>query len=120
MVLFIAGLQGIPAHLYEAAQIDGASRFRQLWSITIPLLSPVTFFVVTMQIIRSFQVFAQIYVMTQGGPVNKTQVLVYYLYQNGFEWFKMGYASSISMVLLFIVFLLTVIQNKLFGDKIEY
>lgn len=120
MVLFIAGLQGIPAHLYEAAQIDGASRFRQLWNITIPLLSPVTFFVVTMQIIRSFQVFAQIYVMTQGGPVNKTQVLVYYLYQNGFEWFKMGYASSISMVLLFIVFLLTVIQNKLFGDKIEY
>ena len=120
MVLFIAGLQGIPAHLYEAAQIDGASHFRQLWHITLPLLNPVTFFVVTMQIIRSFQVFSQIYVMTQGGPVNKTQVLVYYLYQNGFEWFKMGYASSISMILLLIVFLLTIIQNKLFDDKIAY
>jgi multiple sugar transport system permease protein len=120
MVLFLAGLQGIPKHLYEASQIDGAGRFRQLWNITLPLLKPTTFFVVTMQIIRSFQVFSQIYVMTQGGPIDKTQVLVYYLYQNGFEWFKMGYASAISLVLLLIVFLLTIIQNKLFGNKIEY
>jgi multiple sugar transport system permease protein len=120
MVLFLAGLQGIPFHLYEAAQIDGVNRWRQLWNITLPLLKPTTFFVVTMQIIRSFQVFSQVYVMTQGGPIDKTQVLVYYLYQNGFEWFKMGYASAISMLLLLIVFLLTIVQNKLFGGAIEY
>lgn len=120
MVIFLAGLQGIPGHLYEVAQIDGASRIKQLVNITLPLLKPTTFFVVTMQIIRSFQVFSQVYVMTQGGPVNKTEVVVYYLYQNGFEWFKMGYASSISMLLLVIVFVLTLIQNKVFGGNIGY
>lgn len=110
MLLFLAGLQGIPQIYYEAAQIDGASWWRQFRNITIPLLSPTTFFVVVMSIINSFQVFDQIYIMTGGGPARSTSVLVHYLYQNAFQYFKMGYASAIAYVLFFLVFIVTLIQ----------
>ena len=111
-VLFMAGLQGIPEVLYEAAKIDGASQFQTFWKITLPLLSPTTFFVIVINVISSFQVFDQAYVLTGGGPGNATNTLVYYIYNNAFQWFKMGYASAIAWVLFAIIFLATFIQFK--------
>lgn len=120
MVIFLAGLQGIPQHLYEAARIDGASTIRQFFAITLPLLSPTTLFVLVITMIGSFQVFTQAFVMTQGGPADATSTLVYYIYQNGFHWFKMGYASAVAWVLFAIVFLLTVLQVKLQKKWVHY
>ena len=110
MVLFLAGLQGIPDVYYEAAEIDGASRFAKMWYVTIPLISPTTLFVVIMSIIGSFQAFDLVYVMTRGGPARSTSVLVHYLYQCAFEYFKMGYASAMAYMLFFLVFIVTLIQ----------
>lgn len=110
MVLFLAGLQGIPQNLYEAAAIDGANRWQRFRHVTIPLLSPVTFFVVVISTIGSFQVFDQALVMTQGGPGTATTTLVLYIYQVGFQSYHMGYASAIAWVLFAIVFVFTLIQ----------
>jgi len=110
MVIYLAGLQGIPTSLYEAAEIDGASGLSKFLKITLPLLTPTTFFVLLMSFISSFQVFEQAYIMTQGGPARATVTTVYYIYQNGFTWYKMGYASAIAWVLFAIIMLLTVIQ----------
>jgi multiple sugar transport system permease protein len=120
MVLFSAGLQGIPEHYYEAAQIDGAGRWRQFWSITVPLLSPTTFFVLVMSIIGSFQVFDTVYVLTSGGPLNSTKVLVFYLYEHAFKYFDMGYASAVAYLLFAIVFVLTMLQMKTMRGSIHY
>lgn len=113
MVIFLAGLQGIPPELYEAAKIDGAGRLQQLLRITAPLLSPTTFFVVVITIIGSFQIFDQTYVMTQGGPANATLTLSYYIYENAFEWFHMGYAAALAYVLFFLVLAFTLLQVRL-------
>ncbi|HEY4384678.1 MAG TPA: sugar ABC transporter permease, partial [Ktedonobacteraceae bacterium] len=110
MVLFLAGLQNIPQHLYEAALMDGASPWQRFRYVTFPLLSPVTFFVVVMTTIGSFQVFDQALVMTQGGPGLATTTLVMNIYQVGFQSFHMGYASAIAWVLFAIVFVCTLIQ----------
>ncbi|MBV7332140.1 sugar ABC transporter permease [Chloroflexi bacterium TSY] len=110
IVIFIAGLQSIPQDYYEAATVDGATAWYKFRKITIPLISPVTFFVITLSIINSFQVFAQAYVMTQGGPVNATKTIVYYLYQQGFMHFHMGYASALAYVLFVIIVMLTLFQ----------
>lgn len=113
MVIFLAGLQGIPQSLYEAADIDGASTLNKLWHVTIPMLTPTIFFVCIMSTISSFQVFDLIYLMTEGGPENSTMVIVYWLFKNAFEFFKIGYASSIAYVLFIIILILTLIQWKL-------
>ena len=113
MVIFLAGLQGIPTSLYEAAKIDGANTLQKLWHITIPLLTPSIFFVCIMSTISAFQVFDLIYLMTDGGPENSTMVIVYWLFKNAFEFFKLGYASSIAYVLFIIILLLTLIQWKM-------
>lgn len=118
MVIYLAGLQGIPEQLMESSLIDGAGRARQIWSIVLPMLKPTTFFVVATQFVRSFKIFGPIHVLTQGGPVNRTNLLVYYLFQNGFQWFKMGYASAISIVLLAMIIIVTLVQDKLF--KTDY
>lgn len=120
MLLFLAGLQGIPEMYYESAEIDGATRMRKFFHITLPLLSPTMFFVVVMSIIGSFQVFDLVFVMTEGGPGRATSVLVHYLYQNAFEYFQMGYASAIAWVLFFIVFGLTLIQLKWSKQWVQY
>ncbi len=120
MVLFSAGLQGIPRHYYEAAEIDGAGRWRQFWNITIPLLSPTTFFVLIMTVIGSFQVFDTVYVLTSGGPLGTTKVLVFYLYEQAFKYFDMGYASAVAYLLFAIVFILTMAQTRYLRDKIHY
>ena len=120
MVIFLAGLKGIPTHLYEAAKIDGASRTQMFLWITLPLLTPTLFFVLVMSVISSFQVFGEIYVMTNGGPGNATLTYNYFLYQNAFLWFKMGYAASLGYVLFLIIFLLTLMQVKFLGGRVSY
>ncbi|MBP7632844.1 sugar ABC transporter permease [Candidatus Ozemobacteraceae bacterium] len=117
VVIFLAGLQNIPKHLYEAARIDGANWLQQFRHITFPLLSPTTFFVFVMSTIGSFQVFSQIYMMTpRGGPLKSTMVIVYYLYQKAFEKFEFGYALAIAFVLFIMIFSMTLF-NKLYVEK---
>ncbi len=113
MVLFLAGLSGIDKNLYEASKIDGASEVRNFFHITVPVLSPTIFFVMIITVISSFQVFDLIYLMTKGGPMNSTNVIVYWLYNNAFEFFKVGEASAIAYVLFFIILMLTILQWKL-------
>lgn len=112
MMLFLAGLQGISTSYYEAAEIDGANWFQKLWYVTIPSLRPTTFFVTVITIINSFQVFDQVVVMTGGGPNRSSSVLVHYIYQNGFQFYKMGYASSLGWALTVFVLALTLIQFR--------
>lgn len=109
-LIYSAGLQGIPKDLYEAAEIDGIGRWKRFTLITVPLLRPTTFFIVITSLITSFQVFAQVQVMTDGGPAGSTSVLVYYIYQNAFRFYKFGYASSIAVILFIIIFLITLLQ----------
>lgn len=110
MIIFIAGLQSIPKDLYEAADIDGASKTKQFFSITLPLLSPTTFFLLVTGIIGSFKVFDLIAVLTEGGPANSTTVVVYRLYETAFVNLQSGYASSMAIVLLVCVLLVTLVQ----------
>jgi len=99
MVIFLAGLQGVPEHLYEAAELDGASAMQRLLHITLPMVSSVVFFNLIMTIIHSFQVFGQAYVMTSGGPAYATLTIVLYIYEQAFNWFRMGYGSGLAWVL---------------------
>lgn len=109
-IIILAGLQGVPQSLYEAATIDGANRWQSFFRITLPLISPAVFFVTTTAIISSFQVFEQMYVMTEGGPQDSTISIAMFLYQQGFLFLKMGYASSVAWVLFFLIFIITVVN----------
>ncbi|HEY3411746.1 MAG TPA: extracellular solute-binding protein [Armatimonadota bacterium] len=120
MLIYLAGLQGIPTQLYEAASIDGAGNFRKFWTITLPMLSPVIFFNLIMGIIGSFQVFTQAYVMTSGGPNNATLFYVLYLFQKGFQQFQMGYASALAWVLFAIVLALTALVMRSSKSWVHY
>ncbi len=111
MIIFLAGLQNIPRELYEAAEMDGAGAFRQFFSLTVPLLSPTTFFILVTTMINSFKVFGTVNIMTQGGPSgDATTVLVFHIYRSAFRYYKMGYASAMSIVLFLMIFLVTIIQ----------
>jgi len=118
MVLFSAGLQGIPESYYEAAELDGAGKWAKFWNITIPMLAPTTFFIMIMSMISSFQVFDIVYVLTSGGPLGSTKVLVFYVYEYAFKFFEMGYASAISYFLFALLFLLTMLQIKYLKSKV--
>ena len=120
MVIILAGLQGIPSFLYEAAELDGAVGVKRFWHITFPLLTPTLFFILIVSTIGSFQVFDAIMVMTQGGPANTTIVYNYYLYQNAFQYFKMGYASAMAYILFLMIFLITLVQVRLMGQRVAY
>ena len=110
MVIFLAGLQGIPATYLEAAQLDGASKWRQFWNITLPLLSPTTFFVTIISIIGSFQVFDMIYVMTGGGPGNASSTMVFHIYELAFVDFTFGLSAAAAVVLFAIIMMATLFQ----------
>jgi len=112
IVIYLAGLQGIPTELYEAAEIDGANSFNKFLNITIPMMSPVLLFTLIMGIINSFQVFTQAYVMTRGGPHYASLFYVLYIYQNAFQFFSMGYASALSWILFLIILALTFLIFK--------
>ena len=114
MVFYLAGLQAIPAELYEAAEIDGAGIFARFWHITVPLLSPTTLFLLVIGIIGSFQIFTQIYVMTQGGPVGRTTTMVYFIWQAAFKFREMGYASTLAFALFLMVLVVTALQLRMF------
>jgi multiple sugar transport system permease protein len=120
MILFSAGLQSIPEHYYEAAEIDGAGKLSQFWNITLPLLSPTTFFIVIMSVIGSFQVFDAVYVLTSGGPLGSTKVMIFYIYENAFKFFNMGYASALAYVLFAVIFMLTLLQFKILSKRVHY
>jgi multiple sugar transport system permease protein len=112
MVVYLAGLQGIPTALYEAAEIDGANGLRQFWSITLPMMSPVIFFQMIMGIIGSLQTFTQAYVMTDGGPQNATLFFMLHLYRNAFQYLKMGYASALAWILFIYIMVLTLLVYR--------
>lgn len=112
MILYLSGLQGIPRELYEAAEVDGASKFQKFKSITLPMLTPTTFFISIMLTISCFKVFDLISVMTNGGPGRATNVLVYHIYNTAFINYEFGYASAIAMVLFAIVLIITIIQFR--------
>ncbi|WP_244364353.1 carbohydrate ABC transporter permease [Paenibacillus cellulositrophicus] len=119
MILFLAGLQGVPSQLHEAAKIDGAGSWQRFWRITIPMISPTTFFVVIMLLIGSMQVFSEPYMMTRGGPADATNVLVLHIYNTAFQFFRMGEASAISFILFVIILIVTLIQFK-FSKWVNY
>ena len=120
-ILYLAGLQSIPDELYEAAEIDGASWWHKLRYITWPMLAPTTFFILVMSIIHGFQAgFVSIHVLTRGGPAGATTNLLYYIYNHAFEWFKMGRAAALSMILFMVVFTLTLINWKFGRRGVEY
>ncbi len=113
-IIYLAGLQNISKAYYEAAEIDGASKTRQFFGITIPLISPTTFYVLLMTTIVSFQAFAQVYLMTdKGGPLNTTKLIVYYIYEKGFDLLDMDYASAVALVLFVLILGLTILQRRL-------
>jgi multiple sugar transport system permease protein len=110
MVIWLAGLQGIPQELYEAAAIDGATRWQSFWRITLPLLAPTSFFLAITGVIGSFQVFSPVYVITKGGPLDSTDVAVFHIYRRAFQEFDFGYASSQAWVLFAVIFVATLAQ----------
>jgi multiple sugar transport system permease protein len=120
LILFIAGIQNIPRHLYEAASIDGASGWQQFWRITIPLLSPTMFFAVVVGLISSFQVFDQAFIMTRGGPGDATRTLVMVIFEDAFGTLRMGYGSAIAMVLFVVILGLTIVQFRLSQRWVHY
>ncbi len=120
MVIFLAGLQGISKSYYEAAEIDGAGPISEFVHITLPLISPTTFFVFVTSIIGSFQIFDLTSVLTAGGPGNATNTMVMYIYQAGFRFFRMGYASALALVLFIVIFIFTMIQDRASKKWVHY
>jgi len=119
IVIFLAGLQSIPEALYDAAAVDGAGGWRKFRHITIPMLSPTIFFSTLIGVIMSFQVFEQTYVMTQGGPGNSTLTIIYFIYQNGFSYLRMGYASAVSVSFLLVIVMGTTLLLR-FQDRLVH
>jgi multiple sugar transport system permease protein len=113
MIIFIAGLQNVPRELYEAASIDGASPWQQFKAITLPMLAPTTLFIAVITMIGYFQLFAEPYVMTQGGPLNNTLSIVLYMYQQGFRWWNMGYSAALAFVLFAFILVGSLIQSRI-------
>ena len=120
MVIYLAGLQSIPEEMYDSAKVDGANAWQRLLYITIPLLRPTTFFLFITGIIGAFQIFTEVYIMTNGGPLNRTTTIGYYLYINAFREFEMGYATAMAFVLFAMIFVFTLIQWKYTRGDVEY
>lgn len=120
MVIYLAGLQAVPKELYDAAKVDGASAWQRFRHITAPMISPTTFFLLVIQMIGAFQLFSEPYVMTRGGPAQATMTIVYYIYQNAFEFGRMGKASAMAWVLFTLVFTFTFIQTRLQRRWVHY
>lgn len=117
MVLFTAGIKQIPDALHESAYIDGANKVQVLFRITIPLLRPTIILVFILQVIASFKVFGQVYVMTGGGPYGSTRVLIQYIYEAGFSYYTMGYASAMAYILFFVILLISLLQFRLLSGR---
>lgn len=120
VVIYLAALQGVPSHLYEAAEIDGAGPWAKFRYITLPMVSPTTFFMLIMGLIGAFQVFEQIMIMTGGGPMRSTYVVYMYMYDYAFRYNEMGYASAVGYIMAIIIFALTIINMKVSGRFVHY
>ncbi len=121
MILYLASLQGIPRDLYEAADIDGANGWQKFWAVTWPMISPTTFFIAIMSIIGGFQAgFDAAFIMTGGGPSGSTTTIMYYIYNNAFQWFNMGYAAAISWFLFVVIFIMTLFYWRVVGKSVHY
>ena len=112
MIILLAGLQSVPEQLYEAARIDGASTWRQFRHVTVPVLAPIVGMVNVLTVAGYFQLFAEPYVMTQGGPLQATTSVVLLMYEQGFRWWNMGYAAAIAFVLFLVIFAVTLVQLR--------
>jgi ABC-type sugar transport system permease subunit len=119
-ILFVAGLQNVPRQLYEAAAIDGAGRWASFRHVTLPMLSGTVFFAVVISLINGFQIFDAAYIMTQGGPGDASRTVVMYIYENGFRFFKMGYASTVALTLFVVILLLTGLQFRISRSWVHY
>ena len=120
MVIYLAGLQSIPEEMYDAAKVDGASAWQRLLYITIPLLRPTTFFLTITGVIGTFQIFTEVYIMTNGGPLNRTTTIGFYLYDRAFRQLDMGYATAMAFALFAMIFVFTVLQWKYTRGDVEY
>lgn len=120
MIIYLAGLQGVPEQLYEAASIDGATAFQKFISVTLPMMTPTIFFTAVIGVIGHLQIFTEAFILTQGGPLNSTLFYVYYLFNNGFVYFKMGYAAAMAWILFAIVLVITLVQFRLAGRWVYY
>jgi multiple sugar transport system permease protein len=120
MVIYLAGLQSIPEEMYDAAKVDGANALQRLFYITIPLLRPTTFFLLVTSVIGTFQIFTEVYIMTNGGPLNRTTTVGYYLYTKAFRELNMGYATAMAFVLFAMIFVFTLLQWKYTRGDVEY
>jgi multiple sugar transport system permease protein len=119
MLIFVAALQDMPIQVYEAAALDGATAWQTFRKITLPLLRPVTFFVVTLELIGTFQVFDQIYVMSSGGPAKTTLTIAYLVYREGFRNSAMGIGAAIAIILFVLIFVITFIQRRFVEGRKE-
>jgi multiple sugar transport system permease protein len=117
MVVYLAGLQSIPEELYEAAKVDGAGPWARLRHITIPMLRPTTLFLAVIGIIFAFQQFTQVFIMTRGGPVDKTTTMLFYIYESAFNFFEMGYASALAFALFLMLLVFSVLQMRLYRQQ---
>src|SRR5690606_11453243 len=113
MVIYLAALQGVSQELYDAAEVDGAGALQRFLRVTLPLVSPTTFFLLIIQMIGAFQLFTEAYTMTRGGPAQSTLTVVYYIYQNAFQFGRMGKASAIAWFLFVFIFLFTYFQTRM-------
>ncbi len=120
MIIYLAGLQGIPQSLYESSKLDGANRWQTFWHITLPCLRPVTLFIVIMSCITALQVFTQIYVLTQGGPLNRTTTVGYYIWNNSFRFYRMGFGSAMALILFLVILTISLTNQKFFGKEVGY
>jgi multiple sugar transport system permease protein len=120
VIIYLAGLQGIPQQLYEAAIIDGAGLWQSFVHVTIPMLTPTIFFTMIIGLIAAFQIFTPAFVITNGGPANATLFYLLYLYRNGFQWFQMGYASALAWFLFVIIMVFSLVQFRLAGRWVYY
>lgn len=116
-IIYLAGLQSMPRELYEAAEVDGAGRIRQFWSLTVPLMRPIILFTIVMSTIGTLQLFAEPYVITAGGPNNETLTLSMYLYNNAFKFFDFGYASALAWILALFISILGLIQVRFLRER---
>jgi ABC-type sugar transport system permease subunit len=120
MIIFLAGLNGIPRALYEAADLDGIKPLQKVFYIKLPLITPAMYYVMVMSIIYAFQVFGEIYVMTKGGPGYSTYTMAFYLYQNAYSFGRMGYGSAMSFVMTLVILAVTILQSTVLGKKVQY
>jgi multiple sugar transport system permease protein len=119
-IILLAGLQGIPTHLYEAARVDGAGVLQRFWNITIPMLSPTLFFATIITFIGAFQIFEPMFIMTAGGPKDSTLSIVMHIYETAFREFEMGYGSALALVVFAVIMVVTLVQLRLGRYWVHY